>query len=102
MPATSSVYLPTSWRGPSQAALTSAATFAAGAALPLMIAILVPASSITVAVSGGSLVCLAALGAIGARVGGAGIIKPTVRVIFWGAVAMATTAAIGALVGKAV
>jgi VIT1/CCC1 family predicted Fe2+/Mn2+ transporter len=87
---------------PIQAALTSAATFAAGAALPLMIAILVPASSITVAVSGGSLVCLAALGAIGARVGGAGIIKPTVRVIFWGAVAMATTAAIGALVGRAV
>ena len=87
---------------PIQAALTSAATFAAGAALPLIIAILVPASSIALAVSGGSLVCLAALGAIGARVGGAGIMKPTVRIIFWGAVAMGTTAAIGALVGRAV
>ena len=87
---------------PIQAALTSAATFAAGAALPLLIAILVPATWIAPAVSAGSLVCLAALGAVGARVGGADIIKPTLRVVFWGAVAMATTAAIGALVGRAV
>ncbi len=87
---------------PIQAALTSAATFATGAALPLLIAILVPASWIAPAVSGGSLVCLAALGAVGARVGGTDIIKPTLRVVFWGAVAMATTAAIGALVGRAV
>ena len=87
---------------PIQAAVTSAATFAAGAALPLVIAILVPANSIALAVSGGSLVCLAVLGGIGARVGGAGILKPTIRVIFWGAVAMGTTAAIGALVGRAV
>jgi VIT1/CCC1 family predicted Fe2+/Mn2+ transporter len=87
---------------PIQAALTSAATFAAGAALPLVIAILVPTGWIAPAVSGVSLACLAALGALGARVGGADIIKPTLRVVFWGAVAMGTTAAIGALVGRAI
>jgi vacuolar iron transporter family protein len=83
------------------AALTSAATFAVGAAVPLVIAALAPPASLAVAVSAGSLVCLAGLGALGAWVGGAGILKPTIRVSFWGAFAMAATAAIGAVVGHA-
>ncbi len=87
---------------PVQAALTSALTFAVGASVPLALAAFTPAASIASVVSGGSLVCLAALGALGAWVGGAGILKPTLRVTFWGAFAMAATAAIGALVGHAV
>ncbi len=87
---------------PVQAALTSAATFSVGAAMPLVIAMAVPSSWIPSAVSGGSLLLLALLGAVGARVGGAGILKPTLRVTFWGAFAMAATAAIGAVVGRAV
>ena len=87
---------------PVQAALTSAVTFSVGAALPLAIALVAPTAQIALMVSVGSLLCLAALGAVGARVGGAGIFKPTVRVTFWGAFAMAVTAAIGALIGKAI
>ncbi|SIR50964.1 VIT family protein [Bosea sp. TND4EK4] len=87
---------------PVQAALTSAATFAVGAAVPLAIAVMVPAALISWAVSAGSLICLGLLGAIGARIGGAEVLKPTVRVTFWGAFAMAATWAIGALVGHAV
>ena len=87
---------------PVQAALTSAATFTVGAALPLLIAFLSPAGWVALAVSGGSLVCLAALGAVGAAAGGASILRPTLRVAVWGALAMAATAAIGALVGRAV
>jgi vacuolar iron transporter family protein len=87
---------------PIQAALTSAFTFASGAALPLLISFAVPTAKIGIAVSAGSLVCLAALGALGAWVGGAGILKPTARIAFWGAVAMGATYAIGALVGRAV
>ncbi|QRG08531.1 VIT family protein [Xanthobacter dioxanivorans] len=87
---------------PVQAALTSAMTFTVGAAIPLAISLLAPAALIAPIVSGGSLICLAALGALGARVGGADIWRPTVRVTFWGAIAMAATAAIGALVGHAV
>lgn len=87
---------------PVQAALTSAVTFAAGAAIPLLLALVVPAGSIGWAVSGGSLVCLALLGSIGAVVGGAGILKPALRVTFWGAIAMAATWTIGALVGHQV
>ncbi len=87
---------------PVQAALTSALTFSIGAALPLAIAAIVPAASLSWAVSAGSLLFLAALGAVGAWIGGAGILKPTLRVTFWGAFAMAATAAIGALVGTAV
>ncbi|MFG1240466.1 VIT family protein [Xanthobacter autotrophicus DSM 597] len=87
---------------PIQAALTSAVTFALGAAIPLVISLLAPTALIAPIVSGGSLVCLAALGALGARAGGADIWKPTVRVTFWGAIAMAATAAIGTLVGHAV
>ena len=87
---------------PVEAALTSALTFAVGAALPLVIAFLVPAASVTWAVSAGSLIGLAVLGAVGASLGGASILKPTARVTFWGAFAMAATAAIGHLVGRAV
>lgn len=87
---------------PIQAALTSAGTFAAGAALPLALTAAAPLGSIPLVVAGGSLVCLAVLGAVGARVGGAGLLKPTVRVTFWGAFAMAVTAAIGAVIGHAV
>jgi VIT1/CCC1 family predicted Fe2+/Mn2+ transporter len=87
---------------PVQAALTSAATFSVGAAMPLAIAFFSPAGRAVWTVSAGSLICLAALGAVGARIGGAGVLRPTVRVTFWGAFAMAATAAIGALVGHAV
>ncbi|ALL14723.1 VIT1/CCC1 transporter family protein [Caulobacter henricii] len=84
---------------PIQAALTSAATFATGAALPLVTAIIVPASAIVVAVSVASLLFLALLGGIGARAGGAPIVKAVVRVTFWGAIAMALTAGVGAVFG---
>lgn len=87
---------------PVQAALTSAATFASGAALPLIIALLSPAGTVVWSVSIACLIGLAVLGAVGARAGGAKVFKPTFRVVFWGAVAMASTALIGALVGKAV
>jgi len=84
---------------PIQAALTSAATFATGAALPLVTAIVVPASVIVVAVSVASLLFLALLGGVGARTGGAPIVKAVVRVTFWGAIAMALTAGVGAVFG---
>lgn len=87
---------------PVQAALTSALTFTVGAAVPLAIAFLAPPTSTAIIVSAGSLLCLAGLGAIGAWIGGAAIAKPTLRVTFWGAFAMAATAAIGALVGHSV
>ncbi|MGX5720827.1 VIT1/CCC1 transporter family protein [Shinella zoogloeoides] len=87
---------------PVQAALTSAATFATGAALPLAVALLTPSGTAVWAVSVACLIGLAVLGAIGARAGGAGIWRPTVRVVFWGAVAMASTAAIGTLIGRAI
>jgi VIT1/CCC1 family predicted Fe2+/Mn2+ transporter len=87
---------------PVQAAFTSAVTFATGAALPLIVALLVPAGTAAWAVSLACLVGLAVLGAIGARTGGASIWRPTSRVVFWGIVAMASTAAIGSLVGRAV
>ena len=87
---------------PVQAAFTSASTFAAGAAFPLVVALLAPTRGLTWIVSIACLIGLAALGAIGARLGGSSILKPTLRVTFWGAVAMAATAIIGALVGRAV
>jgi VIT1/CCC1 family predicted Fe2+/Mn2+ transporter len=87
---------------PVQAAFTSAVTFATGAALPLIVALLVPAGTAAWAVSLACLVGLAVLGAIGARTGGASIWRPTSRVVFWGIVAMASTAVIGSLVGRAV
>ena len=87
---------------PVQAAFTSAITFSVGAALPLVVALLAPAGVVVWTVSIACLVGLAALGAVGASAGGASVWKPTVRVVFWGAVAMASTAAIGALIGRAV
>jgi VIT1/CCC1 family predicted Fe2+/Mn2+ transporter len=87
---------------PIQAALTSAATFSIGAAMPLAMVLLSPADLLPWTVSIASLVFLALLGAIGAYAGGAPIWRATLRVTFWGALAMALTAGIGALVGTAV
>lgn len=87
---------------PVQAALTSAATFAVGAAFPIVVAVVAPPDLLAPAVSVASVAFLALLGAVGARAGGAGMVKPALRVAFWGALAMAATAAIGALVGTAV
>ena len=87
---------------PIQAALTSAATFSVGAAMPLLMVLVSPASMLVLAVSLASLLFLALLGAIGAKAGGANILRATLRVTFWGAFAMALTAGIGALVGNAV
>ncbi|MEQ1577306.1 MAG: VIT family protein [Hyphomicrobium sp.] len=87
---------------PVQAALASAASFAVGAALPLMATALSPAAHIIPVVTGATLISLAALGAIGAQAGGAGVLNATIRVTFWGALAMAITAGVGALVGTQV
>jgi VIT1/CCC1 family predicted Fe2+/Mn2+ transporter len=87
---------------PVQAALTSAATFSVGAALPLLMVILLPPAMLVIGVSAASLLFLAVLGAVGARVGGAGIVRATARVTFWGALAMGLTAGIGRLVGTVV
>ncbi len=87
---------------PLQAALTSAATFTAGAALPLATALLVPSALTIPLVAAGSLVFLALLGALGAIAGGANIGRATLRVAFWGALAMGLTAGIGRIVGTAV
>jgi VIT1/CCC1 family predicted Fe2+/Mn2+ transporter len=87
---------------PVQAALTSAATFASGAAMPLLAVLLSPAGMIIPIVTVASLLTLAALGAVGAWAGGANIWRAAARVVFWGAFAMAVTAAIGALVGTQV
>jgi VIT1/CCC1 family predicted Fe2+/Mn2+ transporter len=87
---------------PIQAALTSAATFSVGAAMPLAMVLVSPLSRLVMVVSVASLLFLALLGAIGAKAGGANVLKATLRVTFWGALAMALTAGIGALVGTAV
>jgi vacuolar iron transporter family protein len=84
---------------PVQAALASAATFSGGAAAPLALVIVSPWQWLIPAVSAGSLLFLALLGMMGARTGGAGILKPTIRVTFWGALAMALTAGIGTIFG---
>lgn len=84
---------------PIQAALTSAATFAVGAALPLAMVVLLPGRLLVAGVSIASLIFLALLGAIGARAGGADVVRATVRVTFWGALAMALTAGIGSIFG---
>ncbi|HWT56246.1 MAG TPA: VIT family protein [Rhizobium sp.] len=87
---------------PIEAALTSAVTFAVGAALPLLMVILSPLGTLVYSVAIASLIFLALLGAIGAKAGRADVVKASVRVTFWGAFAMALTAGIGALVGTAV
>ncbi len=87
---------------PIQAALTSALTFAAGAALPLLAVLAAPLPVTVPVVSGTSLLFLAILGALAAQTGGASILKGAVRVTFWGALAMGLTAGVGALFGTSV
>jgi VIT1/CCC1 family predicted Fe2+/Mn2+ transporter len=87
---------------PLQAALASAGTFAVGAALPILAAVLAPREWLGLIVSGASLICLAVLGALAARVGGASAWIGAGRVAFWGALAMAVTAGVGALFGTTV
>jgi VIT1/CCC1 family predicted Fe2+/Mn2+ transporter len=87
---------------PIQAAFASAATFSVGAALPLVVVLLVSVSTLVWAVSGASIVFLALLGALSARAGGAPIARSVLRVTFWGALAMAITAGVGALFGATV
>jgi VIT1/CCC1 family predicted Fe2+/Mn2+ transporter len=86
---------------PIQAALTSAASFAVGAAMPLLAVAIVAGSSLIPVVSGTSLVFLAILGGLAARVGGASVTTGAMRVTFWGALAMGLTAGVGALFGTA-
>jgi VIT1/CCC1 family predicted Fe2+/Mn2+ transporter len=87
---------------PVQAALASALTFAAGAALPLAAALVTPAGHVVMSVSATSLVFLAGLGLLSARAGGAPMAKATGRVVFWGALAMGLTAGVGKLFGTVV
>jgi VIT1/CCC1 family predicted Fe2+/Mn2+ transporter len=84
---------------PIQAALASAAAFAAGAFPPLLLVIVLPLPGVTPAVVGLSLVLLAVLGGLAARLGGAPLLRGAARVTFWGALAMAATAAVGRLFG---
>ena len=86
---------------PVQAALASAASFAVGAAMPLLVAAIVPAANLIPLVAGTSLAFLALLGGLAAHTGGAGIASGALRVAFWGALAMAVTAGVGALFGTA-
>lgn len=86
---------------PVQAAVTSALTFSAGAALPLVAALVSPTNAIGPVVAATSLALLAALGAVGALAGGASAWKAVVRVTFWGGLALAATAGVGALFGVA-
>jgi VIT1/CCC1 family predicted Fe2+/Mn2+ transporter len=87
---------------PVQAAMTSAVTFAVGAALPLLVVVIAPVASLLLLVAGTSLFFLALLGALAAYAGGARILIGMARVTFWGALAMAITAGIGALFGTVV
>ena len=87
---------------PLQAALASACSFAAGAALPLIAVAVAPEGPIIPVVAATSLVFLAILGALAARAGGARVTVGAVRVTFWGALAMGVTAGVGALFGTVV
>ncbi len=84
---------------PIQAALVSALTFAIGAVVPLIVALSAPVSQITPFVTVSTLIALAVLGGLGASAGGAGITRGAVRVVFWGALAMAATAGVGYIFG---
>ena len=86
---------------PIQAALVSAVTFGVGAVIPVIIALLAPASLISVVVAVTTLIALSVLGGLGASAGGAGVIKGAIRVTFWGALAMAATAGVGLIFGVA-
>jgi vacuolar iron transporter family protein len=87
---------------PVQAAFTSAATFAVGASLPLLAAVVAPAALLVPVVAGASLVVLTTLGALAARTGGAPVLRASLRVVFWGALAMGLTAGAGKLFGAVV
>ena len=87
---------------PLQAAMASAASFAVGAALPLLVTIVSPETALVPLVAGASLAFLALLGGLAARAGGAGVAVGALRVTFWGALAMAVTAGVGALFGTTV
>jgi vacuolar iron transporter family protein len=87
---------------PIQAALASAGSFAVGAAMPLLVTAIVSEAGLIPLVSGTSLVFLALLGGLAARAGGAGVTAGAIRVTFWGALAMALTAGVGALFGTVV
>jgi vacuolar iron transporter family protein len=87
---------------PIQAALSSAGSFAVGAAMPLLVTALAPEATLIVFVSGASLLFLALLGALAARAGGAVVALGAIRVTFWGALAMGMTAGVGALFGTVV
>jgi VIT1/CCC1 family predicted Fe2+/Mn2+ transporter len=87
---------------PLQAALASAATFAVGAGVPVLAIVLLPATALVLGVSLVSLLCLVVLGAMAGRIGGAPMMTGAARVTIWGVLAMAATAAVGALFGAAV
>ncbi len=87
---------------PVQAALASAATFAVGAALPLLAVLIAPGAYLIPLVAGASILFLATLGGLAAYVGGASATRGAIRVTFWGALAMAITAGVGALFGTVV
>ncbi|MEO7086889.1 MAG: VIT family protein [Gemmatimonadaceae bacterium] len=87
---------------PLQAALASAVSFAGGAVLPVVLSALAPQGSVAAAVTGATLVLLAILGALAAQVGGAPIARGAFRVLLWGALAMAASAAVGRLFGATV
>jgi VIT1/CCC1 family predicted Fe2+/Mn2+ transporter len=87
---------------PVQAALTSAASFSVGAAMPLLMVVVSPAGALVPIVAAASLGFLALLGAIGGKAGGANVLRATARVTFWGALAMALTAGVGKLFGTVI
>lgn len=87
---------------PVQAAVVSALTFAAGAIVPVLVALASPAERTSVLVAGTTVVALAILGGLGATAGGASVMRGAVRVTFWGALAMGVTAAVGAIFGVSV
>ena len=87
---------------PVQAALASALAFSLGAVAPTLAAFFAPERALVATTAGAALVLLAALGALGGWLGGAPIVKPALRVTFWGALALAVTAGVGALIGKAI
>lgn len=87
---------------PMQAAVVSALTFAVGAVVPLVLALLAPPAQISLFVAAATLVSLAVLGALGASAGGAAVLRGAFRVTFWGALAMAATAGVGAVFGVTV
>ncbi len=84
---------------PLQAAITSMISFALGGAVPLLLGVLVPGTRAVVFIASASLVLLAVLGAVAARIGGAPVLRGSIRVLVWGALAMGTTFAIGTLFG---